>query len=170
MTQRTTKHERRGARRRFLIGCRAWGTARCARLMRDDPDLVRLPLALHLAIPPEIIAPQPVGGHWMDGAPFRGQYYPATGEVAGAPYNEPLPDPVAQGIVRILDDLTRDWLRPKLEQMGIDPDDYTVGFTATGTSLDVVTMPGPPLPYEPPEALGAPVDFVYEPPTPLEEA
>lgn len=169
MRQRTTKAERRAARARFPTGCRAWGTARCARLMRSDPDLVRLPLALALAIPPEIIAPAPIGGHWIDHAPFRGQYWPATGEVFDAPYNEPLPDPIAAAIPGILDDLYRDWMRPKLERMGLDGNDYTVAFTASGTSIDAVTMPGHPLPYEPPATVIA-TDWTWEPPTPLEDA
>lgn len=169
MGQRTTKAERRNARTRFVRGCREWGIARCARLMREDPDLQRLPLALLVAIPPEMIASVSVGNHWMDHAPFRGQYWPATGEVFDAPYNEPLPDPIARFMPGILDGVYRDLLRPKLEQMGVDPDDCTVAFTASGTSIDAYTMPGPPLAYEPPAPAWA-TDWTWEPPTPLEEA
>lgn len=169
MGQRTTKAERRAARSRFARGCRAWGIARTARLMREDPDLQRLPLALMMAVPPELVAAVSVGNHWMDHAPFRGQYWPATGEVFDAPYNERLPHPIANVMPGILDRLYRELLRPKLEQVGVDPDSYTVAFTASGTSIDAYTMPGPPLPYEPPAALYA-TDWTWEPPTPLEEA
>jgi len=169
MGQRTTKAERRNARARFVRGCREWGIARTARLMRDDPDLQRLPLALAVAIPPEIIAPVPVGNHWFDHAPFRGQYVPATGEVFDAPYNEPLPEPITKAIPGILDGLYRTLLRPQLERMGLDPKDYVLAFTASGTSIDAYTMPGPPLAYEPPATPSA-TDWAWEPPTPLEEA
>jgi len=142
---RTTKVERRDARRTLAAGCRRWGTARTARLLRDGGPHRRsaLRIALAVDVAPEIL----LAGN---GPTVRGQYWTATGEVFDAPYNERLQARVARAMGEVCADLDRRYLRPELERLGLDPDQYTVGFDLTGTELRTVALPGAPLAYEPP--------------------
>lgn len=145
MTMRTTKAERRDARRALPAGCQRWGTARTARLLRGAGPHMRwaLRIALALDAPPEVL----ISGN---GPTVRGQYWAATGEVFDAPYNERMKARVAQAMGEVCADLDRTYLRPELERLGLDPDQYTVGFDLTGTELRTVALPGAPLAYEPP--------------------
>jgi hypothetical protein len=142
MGQRTTKAERRAARRQFGPECRRWGTARCARLMRrcTEPLLLRLSLALEM--PPEMLT----AGY---GPTWHGQYWPPTGAILDAPYHPRLPATAAQIMGPVMAELDASMLHPHMERIGA-AEEYTVGFELTGATLGFIGIPGPPLHYRRP--------------------
>lgn len=162
MRKRTSKPERRRARRELGRYCRLWGTGRVARLIRSGAQPHQLQMAEMMAVPPELlVGAGPDANHWS------GQYWPLTGEVFDAPYHPRQPGWLAVALGRLMDDLNRDLLRPKLEQMGANPTGYTVAYTIIDDQLDFYSVPGEPLPYVPPEPTIT--DWTWEPPS-LEDA
>jgi hypothetical protein len=158
---RTTKTERRAARRLLGWACQWWGTGRVVRLIRSGIEPYQLRLAKALNVPPELLPG--AGNHWS------GQYWPTTGEITDAPHHPRLPDWFADSVARLVDDLNRDWLQPKLRQIGVDTEGYTVAFEVVDDQMQAYTMPGAPLPYEPPGPLLA-TGWTFEAPAPLEES
>jgi hypothetical protein len=146
MSMRTTKTERRAARRQCSVECQWFGTARVARILRRGPTgRWALLLARALAVPPEAIIAGNAGSYW-------GQYWPPTGDVVDAPYRPRLPAPLTQAMAEICDDLARTMLHPGLRRIGVEnPEQYTIGFELAGADLKACAMPGAPLAYEPPQ-------------------